>query len=345
MFHRLVNTAVTCFRAVSCLLALRPGTGRGPIAWRSLFGLLSATAVCWAEGGASVAPQTNASLARAARPPESAREFFNAGTRELGGGKWNEAETFFQQALTRQDESIQPAALYNLGHVRFAQGLEELKKSLAAGSLARRGTAALTAAERGAGEAADALASRDVQRMVTSYVRGRGLRKELREATKAVQRALGLHGAALQRWQRALGDFKSALELSPANTNAQHNVEVTERAIARLVDSIQELQQLMMGLGQRSREMEERLKQLKGQIPEPLMPPGAAGDDEEEEGGRSTEPKPGDKEAESRDGKEMSLSPEEAGWLLEGFKLDRQRRLPMGQSDPGQQEDRKQRYW
>lgn len=298
-----------------------------------------------ARGETGAVVSTNAPAASPDRAPVSAREFFNAGTRELGGGKWNEAETFLQQALTRQDESIQPAALYNLGHVRFAQGLEELKKSLAAGSLARRGTAALTAAERVAGEAADALASRDVQRMVTSYVRGRGLRKELREATKAVQRALGLHGAALHRWQRALGDFKSALELSPANTNAQHNVEVTERAIARLVDSIQELQQLMMGLGQRSREMEERLKQLKGQIPEPLMPPGAAGDDEEEEGGRSTEPKPGDKEAESRDGKEMSLSPEEAGWLLEGFKLDRQRRLPMGQSDPGQPEDRKQRYW
>ena len=40
-----------------------------------------------------------------------------------------------------------------------------------------------------------------------------------------------LHGAALLRWQRAAGDFKSSVELNPADTNAQH-IEAT-LAIAR----------------------------------------------------------------------------------------------------------------
>lgn len=316
-----------------------------PNTWLRLGVFLGAMAISWVASESSGSTPTNAPVRAPVHPPASARDFFNAGTRELSSGKWNEAEGLLQQALARQDESVQPATLYNLGHVRFAQGLEELKKSLAAGPVTQRGAAAIAAAGQAVGQATDALVSRDVQRMVAAYVRGRGLRKELREATKAVQRALELHGVALRRWQRALGDFKGALELSPVDTNAQHNVEVTERAITRLVDSIQELQQMMMGLGQRSREMEERLKQLKGQIPEPFMPPGAAGDDEEDEGDRATEPKPGDKETASRDGKEMSLSPEEAGWLLEGFNLDRQRRLPMGPDNPGQPEDRKQRYW
>ncbi len=315
--------------------------------------LLLAFGIHLAHGEASSIGLTNASVALATNtpsskpepPPISARDFFNAGTRRLAERKWNEAETHLQAALAKQDESVQARSLYNLGHVRFAQGLEELKKSLAAGPTARRGALAKAQAERAVVEATDALASGDVHKMVAAYQRGRGARKELRDATKVVQRALELHGAALRRWQRSLGDFKSAAELNPADTNAQHNAEVVERSIARLVDSIQELQQMMMGMGEPKRELDQRMKQLKGQIPEPMMPPGAAGEDEEEEEGRSREPKEGEKEGPQREGKETGLSPEEAAWLLEGFKLDGERRLPMGHSATGEPKDRKGRTW
>ena len=70
--------------------------------------------------------------------PTNTRDFFNAGTRRLTEGKLREAEGFFQSALTRQDERFQPQALHNLGHVRYGQGAEELKKSPDANAASQR---------------------------------------------------------------------------------------------------------------------------------------------------------------------------------------------------------------
>jgi hypothetical protein len=41
----------------------------------------------------------------------------------------------------------------------------------------------------------------------------------------------------------------------------------------------------------------------------------------------------------------MNLSPEQAGWLLEGFKLDSERRLPMGQKDTAEPKSRSRPTW
>ncbi|MGH7972717.1 MAG: hypothetical protein ACREIC_28725, partial [Limisphaerales bacterium] len=65
--------------------------------------------------------------------PITPREFFNAGTEQLRAGKLREAEAYFENALGSQAARLQPPALYNLGHVRFGQGIEELKKGPAAG--------------------------------------------------------------------------------------------------------------------------------------------------------------------------------------------------------------------
>ncbi len=288
--------------------------------------------------------RTNATGVAPEKPPVTARDFFNTGTRRLQEGKLREAEAALQAALARQDERVQPVSLYNLGQVRFAQGLEELKKSLAAGPVAARGRAANQRGDQAIKQAGEALASRDIQKMIAAYLNGRGSRRELRTAGEAVRKALELHGAALRRWERALGDFQSAVELNPRDADAQYNVEVVERAIAALIDSIREMQQAAMGMGERREELGEQLKQLRGQIPAPLMPPGAAGEEEDEEG-RPWEPREGDQEGPSREGEEVSLSPEEAGWLLEGFRLDGERRLPMGQGEQGQPRTRGGRNW
>src|SRR5689334_24509675 len=60
--------------------------------------------------------------------PSTPQELFNAGTRKLQAGKLREAEAFLESSLSSQSEQLQPRALYNLGHVRFGQGVEELKK-------------------------------------------------------------------------------------------------------------------------------------------------------------------------------------------------------------------------
>ena len=41
----------------------------------------------------------------------------------------------------------------------------------------------------------------------------------------------------------------------------------------------------------------------------------------------------------------MTLSPEQAGWLLDAYKLDSERRLPMGQGPAAEPKDRSRPTW
>jgi tetratricopeptide (TPR) repeat protein len=277
-------------------------------------------------------------------PPSTPREFYNAGARQLGAGKLREAEASLESALASQNQQLQPPALYNLGLVRFGQGVEQLKKGPAAKPTADRAKAIAQQADAALRQAEEALAGNDVQKMVAAYLRGRGTRRELKAATQAVRRALQVHGAALTRWERALGDFKSTFELDKADSDARHNSDVLNRLIAKLVDSLHDLQQSANGMGNKNEQLGEALKELKGRIPAPDMPPGAAGDDEEEDE-QPLGPKPGEEEGPTKEGKEMTLSPEQAGWLLEAYRLDSERRLPMGQGPPADPKDRPRRPW
>ena len=289
---------------------------------------------------AGQAPQTTP----VAAPPETPREFFNAGTRQLKAGKLREAEASLETALASQDQRLQPSTLYNLGLVRFGQGAEELKKGPAARPAAARGRSATAQGDEALREAETALASNDVWRMVAAYMRGRGARKELKGATEAVQRALKAHGATLAKWERCSGDFKSTLELKSTDADARSNSEVVDRCIAKLVDSIQELQQCSNGMCNKGQQLSDALKQLKGRIPAPDMPPGAAGDDEEEEE-QPLGPQQAKEEGPSKEGQEMTLSAEQAGWLLDEYRLDSERRLPMGEAPPAPPRDRSRPTW
>jgi tetratricopeptide (TPR) repeat protein len=277
-------------------------------------------------------------------PPSTPREFYNAGERQLSAGKLREAEASLESALASQNQRLQPPALYNLGLVRFGQGVEQLKKGPPAKPTADRARASAQQADAALHQADEALAGNDVQKMVAAYLRGRGARKELKAATEAVRRALQVHGVVLGKWERASGDFKSATELNSADADARSNAEIMDRYIAKLVDSLRELQQCANGAGDMKDKLGDALKKLKGRIPAPDMPPGAAGDDQEDED-QPLGPKPGEKEGPSKDGQEMTLSPEQAGWLLEAYRLDSERRLPMGQGPAGEPKDRSRPTW
>ena len=149
-----------------------------------------------------------------------------------------------------------------------------------------------------------------------------------------------MYGAVLAKWERASGDFKSAAELNSADADARHNAEVLDRLIAKLVDSLHEMQQCSNGMCDKGQQLGDALKKLKGRIPAPNMPPGAAGDDDEEDEDQPLGPQPGQEEGPSKEGKEMTLSPEQAGWLLDAYRLDSERRLPMGQGPAAEPKDR-----
>jgi tetratricopeptide (TPR) repeat protein len=311
----------------------------------SFFILHSAAALnATTNGLVTKSPATNAPAAPEP-PPVTARDFFNAGTRLLQGGKLREAESYLQTALARQDDRFQPAALFNLGHTRFAQGVEELKKAPDARKTAERTRAAAGQGAAALQDADSALASKDVQRMVEAYRQGRGARKELNAALKAVRAAMEAHASVLLKWQRASSDFKGAAELNPANPDAQHNADVVNRHIARLIDQVREMQQAMAAAAQAKQQLGEKLKQLRGQIPDEDAPPGAAGEEEDEEEDMPNGLQPGMQEGASKPGDEMKMSPEEAGDLLNGYRLDEGRRLPMGGDQEGKPRDPNRPTW
>ena len=279
----------------------------------------------------------------------SARQCYNAGTAKFNAGKLTEAEDLLESSLARQDERVQSPALFNLGHVRFAQGKEELKKP--PGDAARQGQVATAEGAGAIQQITDALASDDMQQMVNAYIAGRGARKEMNDAMKAVQRAMEAYGKTLVKWRLSLNDFKSAAELNPSDINAAHNAEVVEQAIAKLVDSLRGMQQMASNFGGKQFQLNKLMKDLKGKIPAPNMPPGAPGGEEDEDGDDGKKPSPeslsGMEESDrGGGGQEMDLriSPEQAGQLINGLQPNG-KQLPMGQGEPGQPKNRTGRVW
>jgi tetratricopeptide (TPR) repeat protein len=279
--------------------------------------------------------------------PVTARDFYNAGTRLLAAKKLAEAEQMFQSALAAQDERVLPPALYNLGHARFADGVELLKKGPDAQKVSAQGSAALTAGDQALRSAESALAENNLEKMIAAYLEGRGARHELRDAEKAVSAAMETYGKTLQKWQRAADDFKGAAELSPADTNATHNAEVVEGDIAKLVDSLRKMQEMMGALGRQRADLGKMLSKLKGQIPAPNAPPGMTGDDGDDDEGVQPDSLAGQKENASKPGDQLQvpLSPEQAGQILDGLSLDGSRRLQMSDKQGSAPKDKNGRNW
>jgi tetratricopeptide (TPR) repeat protein len=292
-------------------------------------------------GQALAVEETNAIV------PATARDFYNAGTKLLAGKKFAEAEMMFQSALAAQDERVQPTALYNLGHTRFGAGVELLKKGPDAQKVSAQGSATLAAGENAVRSAESALAENNLDKMIAAYLEGRGARRELRDAEKAVQAAMETYGKTLAKWQRAAADFKSAAELNPADTNAAQNAEIVERGIAKLVDNLRKMQQMMGMMGKQRQDLGKLLSRLKGRIPAPDAPPGAADDDDEDDQGVQPDSLAGQKENASREGDQMKvpLSPEQAGQILDGLSLDGSRRLSMSDKEGTAPKDKKGRNW
>src|SRR5882724_3587431 len=174
----------------------------------------------------------NASGADAEPEDSSPRQLYNDGTRQLRAGKLREAEALLQGAVASQDEKTQPPALYNLGHVRFAQGKEALKDGPNAGVVQTRSENAMANGDTAIKAIDEAMAGNDVRDMANAYLRGRGARRDLKGAMEAVQRAMEVYGGVLAKWQRALGDFRSAVELRPPDADAQTNADLVDRSIA-----------------------------------------------------------------------------------------------------------------
>jgi hypothetical protein len=282
-----------------------------------------------------------------ARLPESPRDYYNAGTKQFHDGKLREAESSLQTAVQSNDERLQPAALYNLGQVRFQQGALALKDAPNSKTAKERGDAACDSAGQAIRAADAALAGDDLEAITRAYLRGKGARKQLKAAQEAVKKAMQAHGAVLARWQRATGDFKSAHELQAAFEDARFNGEVVDRWIAALVDQLEMMKMAATCMGDKRQELKGRMDQLKKRIPDGPKKDQEGDDDEddEDEDQPPKEPKSGQMEKENKPGKEMALTWEEAMRLLDSLKLDANRKLPMGEKETANQKQRHGRDW
>ena len=291
---------------------------------------------------AQASPETNFPA------PATARDFYNAGARLLAATNYADAEKMFESALAAQDERVQPPALYDLGHTRFGEGAELLKKGPDAQKVSAQDNAALAAGDTAIRSAESALADTNLDRMISSYLEGRGARHELRAAEKAVKSAMETYGKTLLKWQRAADDFKSAAEMDPADTNAAHNVEIVERVIAKLVDSLQKMQAMAGAMGKQKQDLGKLLSKLKGQIPASDAPPGPAGEDGDDDGqGVQPDELAVQKENAARAGDQLpaQLSPDQAGQILDVLSLDGGRRLSMSDKQGVPPGDQKGRNW
>ena len=279
--------------------------------------------------------------------PVTARDFYNAGTKLLVAKKYADAEKMFESALAAQDERVQPPALFNLGHTRFAEGAEILKKGPDTKKVSAQGREVLAAGETALRSAESALAENNLEKMIGAYLEGRRMKHELRETEKVVQSALETYGKTLLKWQRAADDFKSAAEINPADTNAARNAEIVERRIAKLIDQMRQMQAMLGALGKQKQDLGKMLGKLKGQIPAPNAPPGAGGEDGDEDEGVQPDSLAGQKENAGRAGDQMQapLSPEAAGQILDGLSLDGSRRLPMSDKQGTPPKEKTGRNW
>ena len=170
----------------------------------------SARSVCGGWERRQSEPTKLAVLAESPAHPE----YYSAGTRELKDGRDCARPRHPWRALAREPAEATGCRRSTTLAMSNSRGLTALKKSppRCEKTVARGRT---TSARRSHSP------DRRRARHDAPKMHGRGVRKEGRPR----RRAQGHDGAALSRWQRSSGDFKSALELRSTDTDSEHNAE------------------------------------------------------------------------------------------------------------------------
>lgn len=223
-------------------------------------------------------------------PGKSAVDFYNDGVAKMAAKELRDAEAALLQAVRTNEEMVQPTALYNLGHVRFLLGKDTLKDQGNRRQLLDNADATAVVAEEAIRHARGVVESEDIQALIGAYMQGRAARKQLRAVRDETTRELDLIAAALQRWRRSVGDFRSAKELDAANDDAAFNADVVERHIKELLKFEKQVKEAQGGNEKAREELRKLMKKLGGKIPEGMK---RGSDDEEsdedEEGGEQQE--------------------------------------------------------
>ena len=260
-----------------------------------------------------------------------ARELFNEGVSRLGKGELRDAEMALRKAAGADVETVQPLALYNLGHVRFRQGEETLKGEGNRQQLLDSSAAAVAVAEEAIRSGGKALESDAVQEIIAAYMEARAARKELRFSRDETSRTMGLIGSALERWRRSVGDFHSALELDAANADAKINAAVVERKIEELLKFKKQMEEKSEQVAEEREKIKEMMKKMRGKIPKEMQRESDEEEDDDDEEEKK-DPQVGEKQ-QQRIGSDREVSPDMARWLKETMK---RRTMSLGTKQEGE---------
>ena len=260
-----------------------------------------------------------------------ARELYNEGVSRLGKGELRDAEMALRKAAGADVETVQPLALYNLGHVRFRQGEETLKGEGNRQQLLDSSAAAVAVAEEAIRSGGKALESDAVQEIIAAYMEARAARKELRFSRDETSRTMGLIGSALERWRRSVGDFHSALELDAANADAKINAAVVERKIEELLKFKKQMEEKSEQVAEEREKIKEMMKKMRGKIPKEMQRESDEEEDDDDEEEKK-EPQVGEKQ-QQRIGSDREVSPDMARWLKETMK---RRTMSLGTKQEGE---------
>jgi len=276
----------------------------------------------------------------------SPREAYNQGVQALSRGYPRESESWLLRAVGTQQESYQPPALYNLGHVRFQQGQELLKGESSRESMLDQ---SVTASEDGAdaiARASGALSSENLSAIIDAYLTGRATRKQMRVASEDVQRALDLYGSVLFRWRRSVGDFRSSDEMR-ASEDAQFNAKVVQQHIDELLKHSKKLEEQKQELQGLRSELKKKMAELRKKIPDGMIQPGQGDPDEEDEEDQKPPPKPdsGFQDQAGKEGEKRGITPEMAQQILEALGLNGDRKLPIGGDEQAPPRNKKGKDW
>jgi len=260
--------------------------------------------------------------------PQSPRDLFNLGTKELRAGHWREAENALDAAVNGNDEAVQPLALYNLGQVRFRAGQETLKGTASSADLEAKSEHGIQSADSAIKAVNAALAGDDYQAAISAYRMGTATLTILKKTSDAIKGSEDACANVLARWHSADDDFQSAAELRANYENAKANAGIVEQQIADLTGEEWRLREIQEAVTAKRDELQKQLDALKRRLP-PEDTKGQEGqNDDTKDPSKSS--KPEDQDTKGDQGKEMVLTPAEAMRLLSSLHLDLSRQYSAG---------------
>lgn len=233
----------------------------------------------------------------ATAPPPAPWEMYNRGLQKMRSNDLVEAESELINAAKSNEPSVQPLAVYNLGHVRFLAGKDILSGQGNRQQIIGNADAAFAVAGEALRSAKSALLDEtDLRGLVEAYNEAKEARKGLRGPRDETSRATSLVGSALVQWRKSADGFSSAFELDPANEDAKYNAGVMQKYIDELIQFNKKLQQQSEQISEQRKELGKAMKELRGKIPKEMQRESDQEedeDDDDEEQEQKKDQKPG----------------------------------------------------